>query len=72
VRGRFRRVRNRRMRFQSTAGDHRLRFRGRIDLKHPLKPGRYRMTLRARDAAGNLSSPDRARFTLLRAKRPRR
>ena len=71
MKGRFRKVR-RKMRFQSTAGDHRLRFRGRIDLKHPLKRGRYRMTLRARDAAGNLSSPDRARFVLLRAKRPRR
>jgi virginiamycin B lyase len=63
VRGRFRRVR-RKMRFQSTAGDHRLRFRGRIDLKHPLKPGRYRMTLTAKDAAGNVSQPDRARFRL--------
>jgi virginiamycin B lyase len=71
VRGRFRRVRNRRMRFASSAGSHRLRFRGRTDLKHPLKPGRYRMTLRARDAAGNVSTPDRARFTVLRKKRRR-
>ncbi len=37
--------------------------------KHPLKPGRYRMTLTAKDAAGNVSSPDRTRFRLLPAKR---
>lgn len=64
VRGRFRRVR-RKMSFQSTAGAQRLRFRGRFDLKHPLRPGRYRMTLTVRDAAGNVSTPDRARFRLL-------
>ena len=64
VDGRWRRVR-RVMRFQSTAGAHRLRFRGRFDLRHPLRPGRYRMTLTARDAAGNVSLPDRARFVLL-------
>jgi virginiamycin B lyase len=64
VDGRWRRVR-RRMSFQSTAGSHRLQFRGRFDLKHPLRPGRYRMTLTARDAAGNVSLPDRARFRLL-------
>jgi virginiamycin B lyase len=68
---RFRRVK-RRMTFQSSAGAHRLRFRGRIDLKHPLRPGRYRMTLRARDAAGNVSLPDRTRFRLLPPRRPRR
>jgi virginiamycin B lyase len=68
ARGRWRKVR-RKMTFQSTAGAHRLRFRGRFDLKHPLKPGSYRMTLTAKDAAGNVSSPDRTRFRLLRAKR---
>ena len=70
VKGRWRKVR-RKMRFQATAGNHKLRFRGRFDLKHPLRPGRYRMTLTARDAAGNVSSPDRARFTLLAKKRRR-
>jgi hypothetical protein len=64
MRGRFRTLR-RKPTFQSTAGNHRRRFRGRFDLKHPLKPGRYRMTLTARDAAGNVSSPDRLRFRLL-------
>jgi hypothetical protein len=68
AKGRWRKVR-RKMRFQATAGNHRLRFRGRFDLKHPLKPGRYRMTLRARDAAGNVSKPDRVRFRLLPKKR---
>lgn len=68
VGGRWRRVR-RVMRFQSAAGAHRLRFRGRFDLKHPLTPGRYRMTLTARDGAGNVSAPDRARFRLLPALR---
>jgi virginiamycin B lyase len=66
VNGRWRRVPRRRMRFQSTAGNHRLRFRGRVSLKKPLKPGRYRMTMTARDAAGNVSAPDRVRFRLLR------
>ena len=69
VRGRWRKVR-RKMTFQSTAGAHRLRFKGRFDSRHPLKPGRYRMTLTARDGAGNVSLPDRARFRLL--PRPRR
>jgi len=64
VNGRWRRVR-RTIRFQSTAGNHRRRFRGRIDRRHPLRPGRYRMTLRAKDAAGNVSLPDRLRFRLL-------
>ena len=68
VKGRWRKVR-RKMRFQSTAGNVKLRFRGRFDIKHPLKPGRYRMTLTAADAAGNVSSPDRVRFVLLRKRR---
>ena len=71
VDGRWRTVR-RKMSFQSTAGSHRLRFRGRFDLRHPLRPGRWRMTFRVRDAAGNVSAPDRARFRLLRAITPPR
>jgi streptogramin lyase len=69
VNGRWRRVPRRRMRFESTAGNHRLRFRGRVSLRRPLRPGRYRMTMTARDAAGNVSLPDRARFKLLRRAR---
>jgi virginiamycin B lyase len=69
AKGRFRTLR-RKLTFQSTAGAHRLRFKGRFDRRHPLRPGRYRMTLTARDAAGNVSLPDRARFRLLaRARR---
>jgi streptogramin lyase len=68
VRGHWRKL-HRKMRFQATAGNHRLRFRGRFDIKHPLRPGRWRMTLTARDAAGNVSSPDRVRFRLLPPKR---
>jgi hypothetical protein len=68
VNGRFRTLR-RRIRFDSTSGSHRLRFRGRFDRKHPLKPGRYRMTMTVRDAAGNVSVPDRVRFRLLPRRR---
>jgi streptogramin lyase len=68
VRGRWRKL-HRKMRFQATAGNHRLRFRGRFDIEHPLRPGRWRMTLTARDAAGNVSSPDRLRFRILPKKR---
>ena len=69
VSGRWRLVPRRRMSFDSSAGDHRLRFRGRVSLRKPLRPGRYRMTMTARDAAGNVSTPDRVRFKLLRRAR---
>ena len=49
----------------STAGSHRLRFRGRVSLKKPLRPGRSGMTMTARDAAGTVSAPARVRFRLL-------
>lgn len=68
VGGRWRML-TRKMRFQATAGDQKLRFRGRFNLEHPLRPGRWRMTLTARDAAGNVSAPDRVRFRLLPKKR---
>jgi streptogramin lyase len=63
VNGHWRQLR-RKLRFESTAGAHSRRFRGRFDRKHALRPGRYRMTLRARDA-GNVSTAHRARFRLL-------
>jgi len=50
-------------------GSRRIRFAGRLTRRQSLKPGSYRMTLIARDAAGNVSTPDRARFTLLPRKR---
>ena len=51
------------------SGKNRVRFQGRISRKRKLRPGRYRMILRARDAAGNRSAASRVRFRLLRAKR---
>jgi hypothetical protein len=48
------------------AGARRIRFAGRLSKRRSLKPGRYRLILTARDAAGNVSTPDRVRFRLLR------
>jgi hypothetical protein len=47
------------------AGPIALRFRGRI-AGRTLRPGRYRLLVRARDAAGNLSSQRRTTFVVLR------
>jgi Divergent InlB B-repeat domain len=47
------------------SGTSRLRYRGRLRNK-ALAPGRYRLLVRARDAAGNLSSRRRAAFTIVR------
>jgi hypothetical protein len=49
------------LRVNGRAGLNRVRFRRRT-----LRPGRYRLTATAVDAAGNGSQPRRARFTLLR------
>jgi hypothetical protein len=51
------------------AGARRIRFAGRLSKRQSLKPGRYRLILTARDAAGNVSTPDRARFRLLPRRR---
>jgi hypothetical protein len=53
------------------SGARRIRFAGRLTRRQRLKPGRYRMTLTAKDAAGNVSKPDRARFKLLPARKRR-
>jgi hypothetical protein len=53
------------------SGARRIRFAGRLTRRQRLKPGRYRMTLAAKDAAGNVSKPDRARFKLLPARKRR-
>jgi hypothetical protein len=47
------------------AGANALRYRGRISGR-TLRPGRYRLLVRARDAAGNLSSQRRTTFVVLR------
>jgi hypothetical protein len=54
------------------AGDRRIRFEGRLSRRRTLKPGAYRLTLRARDRARNLSSPLKARVSVLPRKKPRR
>ena len=47
------------------AGANRIVFRGRVGGK-TLKPGRYRLTVRAVDAAGNRSAPVGKAFTVKR------
>jgi hypothetical protein len=47
------------------AGTSRLRYRGRL-AGRTLRPGRYRLIVRARDAAGNVSSLRRVAFTVVR------
>jgi hypothetical protein len=51
------------------AGQRTIHFEGRLSRRKTLKPGVYRLTLRGRDAAGNLSSRLRARVTVLPRKR---
>jgi hypothetical protein len=51
------------------AGARRIRFEGRLGRRKTLKPGVYRMTLRARDLAGLRSAPLRTRITVLPRKR---
>ena len=59
VAGRWVRQRGRIVR-ELAPGTTRLRYRGRL-AGRTLRPGRYRLLVRARDAAGNLSSRRRAR-----------
>jgi hypothetical protein len=59
----------RKMRFQSHGRGPEAALPRPLRPEAPAEAGRYRMTLTARDAAGNVSLPDRARFTLLRKKR---
>jgi hypothetical protein len=53
------------------AGQRSIRFEGRLNRRKTLKPGVYRLTLRARDLAGNRSAPLRAKITVLPRKRKR-
>ena len=50
-------------------GARRIKFAGRLSARKRLRPGRYQLILRATDAAGNVSTPDRARFRLLPRRR---
>ena len=47
------------------AGAREIRFAGRLSRRRSLAPGAYRLALTATDAAGNVSTPRRARFRLL-------
>ena len=55
----------RRSSLSARSGARRIRFQGRLTRRSALKPGRYRLTLVAQDAAGNRSRATRANFTLL-------
>ncbi len=52
-----------RVRRDARAGANAVRFSGRV-VPHRLRPGRFRVVAVARDAAGNVSRPNRARFRL--------
>jgi virginiamycin B lyase len=49
---------------KAAAGKNRLRFEGRLSKSKRLSPGRYRLTLRATDAAHKRSNARRASFTI--------
>ena len=55
-----------RVRFSGRAGANRLRLIRRLSLDRPLRAGRYRLVVTARDAAGNRARPRTARFALPR------
>ena len=55
-----------RLRRDARAGANRVMFSGRV-IARRLRPGRYRVTAVARDAAGNVSGPRRARVVVVRA-----
>jgi hypothetical protein len=61
-RGRYRTLRGP-LRRATAAGAHRLSFRARLG-GHALRAGRYRLVLRAADAAGNRSAARRLAFTV--------
>jgi hypothetical protein len=62
ARGRYRALRGQ-LRRATAAGAHRLRFRARLGGR-ALRAGRYRLVLRAADAAGNRSATRRLAFTV--------
>jgi Tol biopolymer transport system component len=55
------------VRTKTKAGANRVRFTGRVGRK-ALRPGRYRATLVATDAAGNRSAPRRVKFRVVRVR----
>jgi hypothetical protein len=57
---------------QAKAGANSVGFRGRLSRKRVLATGSYRLTVLAKDAAGNWSSPVTAGFKLLASSRSSR
>jgi hypothetical protein len=56
------------LKLKGHAGLNRLHFEGRLSKKRSLRPGRYRLRARARDAQGRRSPVASLRFRVLRAK----
>jgi hypothetical protein len=54
-----------RVRLSGRAGVNSVRFAGRVSRRKTLRPGVYRLSVRAADAAGNRSAAKGTRFTLL-------
>jgi hypothetical protein len=58
-----------RLSLNARAGLNQLRFEGRLSRRRSLKPGRYRLTVSAKDGNGNRAQPKQTRFRALRAHR---
>ena len=54
------------IRLRGRQGANVVRFHGRLSRRRALRPGRYRVTVFARDAAGHQARPRAAPFVLLR------
>ena len=62
-------VRSGSLRRSAALGSNMLRFQGRLTRRRALRPGRYRLTLVATDAAGQRSTPKTLTFRLLGRRR---
>jgi hypothetical protein len=51
--------------YTTAAGSHKLDFAGRLTRRAKLKPGKYRLSVTSKDAAGNTSKPSTIRFRLV-------
>ncbi len=58
--------------YKTSAGRHRVKFQGRLTRRKTLKPGSYRLTVTATDAAKNLSRAKSTTFRVLPAVQRRR
>jgi extracellular elastinolytic metalloproteinase len=62
-------VRSGSLKLAAGAGANRLRFQGRLTRRRALRPGKYRLTMVATDAAGQRSAPKAVAFRLLPRRR---